>query len=32
MVPGLIALMGGQPVSDVLGIAVVEPINPQSTN
>jgi hypothetical protein len=32
MVPGLVALMGGQPVSDVLGIAVVEPINPQSTN
>ena len=28
MVPGLVALMGGQPVSDVLGIAVVEPINP----
>ena len=28
MVPGLVALMGGNPVSDVVGIAVVEPINP----
>jgi phosphoribosylformimino-5-aminoimidazole carboxamide ribonucleotide (ProFAR) isomerase len=28
MVPGLVALMGGQPVSDVIGIAVIEPINP----
>ena len=28
MVPGLVALMGGNPVSDVVGIAVIEPINP----
>ena len=25
MVPGLVALMGGNPVSDVVGIAVIEP-------
>jgi hypothetical protein len=30
IVPGLIALMGGNPVSDVVGIAVIEPTNPQS--
>ena len=28
MVPGLVALMGGNPASDVVGIAVIEPINP----
>jgi hypothetical protein len=28
MVPGLVALLGGKPVSDVVGIAVIEPINP----
>ena len=27
LVPGLIELMGGAPVTDVVGIAVVEPIN-----
>lgn len=27
IVPGLIALMGGTPVTDVVGVAVVEPIN-----
>jgi hypothetical protein len=25
IVPGLVALMGGNPVSDVVGIAVIEP-------
>jgi hypothetical protein len=30
IVPGLIALMGGNPLSDVVGIAVIEPTNPQS--
>ena len=30
IVPGLIAHMGGNPVSDVVGIAVIEPTNPQS--
>jgi hypothetical protein len=30
IVPGLIALMGGNPLSDVVGIAVIEPANPQS--
>ena len=25
MIPGLVALMGGNPVSDVVGIAVIEP-------
>ena len=28
LVPGLIELMGGAPVTDVVGVAVVEPINP----
>lgn len=28
IVPGLVALMGGNPVSDVVGIAVIEPTNP----
>ena len=28
VVPGLVALMGGKPVSDVVGIAVIEPTNP----
>ena len=28
LVPGLVALMGGNPVSDVVGIAVIEPNNP----
>ena len=28
MVPGLAVLMGGNPISDVVGIAVIEPINP----
>jgi hypothetical protein len=28
LVPGLVALMGGNPVSDVVGIAVIEPSNP----
>lgn len=28
IVPGLVALMGGNPVSDVVGIAVIEPANP----
>ena len=28
LVPGLVALMGGIPVSDVVGIAVIEPNNP----
>lgn len=28
IVPGLAALMGGDPVADVVGIAVVEPTNP----
>lgn len=28
LVPGLIELMGGVPVTDVVGVAVVEPINP----
>ena len=27
LVPGLVALMGGNPVSDVVGIAVIEPAN-----
>jgi hypothetical protein len=27
IVPGLVALMGGRPVSDVVGIAVIEPSN-----
>ena len=27
IVPGLVALMGGNPVSDVVGIAVIEPAN-----
>ena len=27
IVPGLVALMGGNPVSDVVGIAVIEPSN-----
>lgn len=27
IVPGLVALMGGNPVSDVVGIAVIEPTN-----
>ena len=27
IVPGLVALMGGNPVSDVVGIAVIEPNN-----
>ena len=27
LVPGLIELMGGAPVTDVVGVAVVEPIN-----
>jgi len=27
LVPGLVALMGGNPVSDVAGIAVIEPSN-----
>jgi len=27
IVPGLVALMGGSPVSDVVGIAVIEPAN-----
>lgn len=27
LVPGLIKLMGGAPVTDVVGVAVVEPIN-----
>jgi len=27
LVPGLIELMGGSPVTDVVGVAVVEPIN-----
>lgn len=27
IVPGLVALMGGNPVSDVAGIAVIEPTN-----
>jgi hypothetical protein len=27
IVPGLVALMGGKPVSDVVGIAVIEPAN-----
>ena len=30
IVPGLVPLMGGNPVSDVVGIAVIEPTNPQS--
>ena len=30
IVPGLVALMGGNPVSDVVGIAVIEPTTPQS--
>jgi hypothetical protein len=28
LVPGLIELMGGAPVTDVVGVAVVEPVNP----
>jgi hypothetical protein len=28
LVPGLIELLGGAPVTDVVGIAVIEPINP----
>jgi len=28
LVPGLFSLMGGNPVSEVIGIAVIEPINP----
>lgn len=28
ILPGLVALMGGNPVSDVVGIAVIEPTNP----
>lgn len=28
IVPGLIELMGGAPVTDVVGVAVVEPVNP----
>ena len=28
LVPGLFLLMGGNPVSEVIGIAVIEPINP----
>ena len=28
VVPGLAALMGGNPASDVVGIAVIEPANP----
>jgi len=28
LVPGLFSLMGGNPVSKVIGIAVIEPINP----
>jgi len=28
IVPGLAAMMGGNPVSDVVGIAAIEPINP----
>ena len=27
IIPGLVALMGGNPVSDVVGIAVIEPAN-----
>jgi hypothetical protein len=27
IVPGLVALMGGNPISDVVGIAVIEPTN-----
>jgi len=27
LVPGLFAIMGGNPVTDVVGIAVIEPIN-----
>jgi len=29
IIPGLVALMGGNPVTDVVGIAVIEPQNPQ---
>ena len=29
IIPGLVALMGGNPVTDVVGIAVIEPHNPQ---
>jgi hypothetical protein len=28
LVPGLFSLMGGNPVSEVIGLAVIEPINP----
>ena len=28
LIPGLIELMGGAPVTDVVGVAVVEPANP----
>ena len=28
LVPGLIELMGGAPATDVVGVAVVEPVNP----
>jgi hypothetical protein len=28
LIPGLIELMGGAPVTDVVGVAVVEPVNP----
>jgi len=28
LVPGLFSLLGGNPVSEVIGIAVIEPINP----
>lgn len=28
LVPGLFLLMGGNPVSEVIGIAVIEPVNP----
>jgi hypothetical protein len=28
LVPGLFSLMGGNPVSEVIGIAVIEPMNP----
>lgn len=29
IIPGLVALMGGNPVTDVVGIAVIEPRSPQ---
>jgi hypothetical protein len=28
LVPGLMELMGGAPVTDVVGVAVIEPVNP----